>query len=143
MQVRNKVIGFLTAGLSLSITILSCQNEQGLNYQRYFVNGKGLYEANCQNCHGKNGEGLQQLYPPLTDTTYLRQNKTSIACLIRNGSGGGMNIHGREFTSPMPGNNKLATIDIAQIIVYITNSFGNQQGFYSDQAVSADLQNCR
>ncbi|RYF91981.1 MAG: c-type cytochrome, partial [Chitinophagaceae bacterium] len=76
---RNKLL-YISASLFIGIMIFqSCSNEQQLNYQRYFVNGKGLYEKNCQNCHGANGEGLGELYPPLTDTVRLSKNKSILA----------------------------------------------------------------
>jgi hypothetical protein len=42
----------------------------------------------------------------------------------------------------MPGNNTLADIDIAQVIVYFTNSFGNKQGYYDQSLVTKDLASC-
>jgi hypothetical protein len=43
----------------------------------------------------------------------------------------------------MPGNETLADIDIAQVIVYITNSFGNKQGFYDSEIATKDLEKCK
>jgi mono/diheme cytochrome c family protein len=43
----------------------------------------------------------------------------------------------------MPANNTLADIDIAQIIVYISNSFGNKQGHYDQAEVAKDLAACK
>ena len=42
----------------------------------------------------------------------------------------------------MPAQATLSDIEIAEIITYITNSFGNKQGFYPYQQVRADLQKC-
>lgn len=140
---RNSIIYILFFLLSISALFHSCQNEEGINYKRYYVNGKGIYEKNCQSCHGADGKGLGTLYPPLTDSLYLKQNKNKLACIIKNGQNDSILINNIYFDENMPGNNILADIDIAQVIVYITNSFGNQQGFYSDQQVASDLNNCR
>ena len=43
----------------------------------------------------------------------------------------------------MPGNNTMADIDIAQVIVYISNSFGNKQGYYDQSEVAKDLAACK
>ena len=118
----------LTAGIAL---FQSCSSEQKLDYQRYYVNGKGIYEKNCQNCHGANGEGLGKLYPSLTDTLSLSGNRDALACIIKNG------------LNDMPANPALADIEIAQVIVYITNSFGNKQGFYEQERVRRDLKGCK
>lgn len=140
---RNKIIYFLLSILGVISILNSCQSEDGINYKRYYVNGKGIYEKNCQGCHGQDGKGLGTLYPPLTDSIYLIQNKGKLACIIKNGQNEPININNVLFEGKMPGNNALADIDIAQLIVFITNSFGNKQGFYSDQQVLSDLKNCK
>ena len=121
----------------------SCQNEESINYKRYYVNGKGLYEKNCQNCHGVDGMGLGTLYPPLTDSLYLLRTKNKLACIIKNGQNEEILINNKPYQGQMPGNNTLADIDIAQLIVYISNSFGNNQGFYDQTEVTKDLSRCR
>jgi hypothetical protein len=86
---KNKLICTLFFLFCTAFMIQSCQNEESLNYKRYYVNGKGLYEKNCQNCHGADGKGLGTLYPPLTDSTFLLTNKKKLACIIRNGQNEG------------------------------------------------------
>lgn len=140
---RNRIIYFLLSTLGIISILYSCQNEDGINYKRYYVNGKGIYEKNCQSCHGQDGKGLGTLYPPLTDSIYLIQNKSKLACIIKYGQNEPLIINNITFDENMPGNPALADIDIAQVIVYITNSFGNKQGFYSDQQVLNDLNNCK
>ena len=139
---RNKIVYLLLLVSCISIILQSCDNEEGLNYKRYYVNGKGLYEKNCQNCHGSDGTGLGTLYPPLTDNAFLLRNKKKLACIIRNGQNEQIVINQISYQGSMPGNETLAEIDIAQIIVYITNSFGNKQGFYSSEQTGMDLKEC-
>ncbi|MBC7757723.1 MAG: cytochrome c [Phormidesmis sp. FL-bin-119] len=139
---RNKLLYLLSSLFAGVLIFESCSNEMELNYQRYFVNGKGLYEKNCQNCHGTNGEGLGMLYPPLTDTVFLSSNRSSLACMIKNGLSGKITVNNLSYETNMPANAVLADIDIAQIIVYITNSFGNKQGFYDQKQAGVDLKGC-
>lgn len=139
---RNKLLYVAVSLFIATIIFQACSNEQELNYQRYFVNGKGLYEKNCQNCHGADGEGLGKLYPPLNDTTRLFKNKSILACIIKNGISEKGVDNDSTLSTEMPGNAALPDIDIAQIIVYITNSFGNKQGFYDQSQVGNDLSNC-
>ena len=106
-------------------------------------NGKDIYKTRCQNCHGENGEGLGKLAPPLTDSVFLKNNKTRLACIIRNGTNEKMTINGKEYQEKMPAFPELADIDVAQVMVYITNSFGNNQGFVPYNKVSVQLQNCK
>jgi len=139
---RNKLIYFILLAIGITSIIQSCQNETSINFKRYYVNGKGIYEKNCQNCHGADGKGLGTLYPPLTDSTYLKLNKKKLACIIRNGQTGTIKINNMSYEGIMPGNETLADIDIAQVVVYITNSFGNKQGFYDSGIAKKDLEKC-
>jgi mono/diheme cytochrome c family protein len=61
---------------------------------------------NCANCHGKEGEGLRQLYPALVNNPAVAR-VDYLTCLIREGG------------KDMPANKELYAIDIAQISTYI------------------------
>ena len=140
---RNRIISIICYCFIAAICISSCQSESELNYARYFVNGKGIYEKHCLNCHAANGEGLGMLIPPLTDTLFLKRNKSELSCIIKYGQSGKISINGKIYEGKMPGENHLANIEIAAVITYITNSFGNKQGLYDANDVSKDLQECR
>lgn len=140
---RNRLIYSILLIFTLGILIQSCQNENSINYKRYYVNGKLIYEKNCQSCHGADGKGLGTLYPPLTDSSYLKLNRNILACIIKNGQEGEIKINNIIYDGAMPANQSLADIDIAQVIVYITNSFGNKQGYYDVENATTDLKNCK
>lgn len=122
--------------------IYSCQSESEMEYTSYLSNGMELYKTYCMNCHGAKGEGLGELAPPLTDSTFMKANRSQLACYIKNGSNEPMTIHGKVYEGKMPAFQQLEDIDIAQLIVYITNSFGYKQGMYGYQQVNADLSKC-
>lgn len=137
-----KIIVYSLFLLSIAAIINSCQNADEIEMAKYLSNGKDIYEARCQNCHGKNGEGLGELAPPLTDTLFLKTNKQQLACYIKNGANQPMLINGKSYQEKMPAFKDLHDIDIAQVIVYVTNSFGNKQGMYKYEKVATDLKNC-
>jgi mono/diheme cytochrome c family protein len=127
----------------MTCMIYSCQTSDELKQQVYYTNGRDLYIKHCQNCHGARGEGLGKLSPPLTDTTFLKTNKHQLACLIKHGSDTSIIVNKESYEGKMPDNSKLANIDIAQLIVYITNANGNKQGIYTQDEVGKDLRECR
>lgn len=126
---------------TLASIVISCQDARQVQQDMYYTNGRDLYIAYCQNCHGANGEGLAKLAPPLTDTLFLKSNKKKLACWIKNGVSEQMIVGGEKYEGKMPDHN-FANIDIAQMIVYVTNTFGNKQGNYTQNEVAADLSNC-
>jgi len=137
-----KIIVYSLLFLAIAAIVNACQSADEIQMAKYLSNGKNIYEARCQNCHGKNGEGLGELAPPLTDTVFLKANKQQLACYIKNGANQPMLINGKTYQEKMPAFNDLHDIDIAQVIVYITNSFGNKQGMYKYEKVAIDLKSC-
>ena len=125
------------------LMLYACQDKEQMKLQTYMANGKEIYKTACQGCHGANGEGLKMLVPPLTDVNYMTSNKATIACMIKNGMNEAIIINRKEYSEKMPAFPEFTPIDIAQVMVYITNSFGNQQGNYSYQQVAIDLKNCK
>jgi mono/diheme cytochrome c family protein len=129
--------------ITLISIIYGCQNPGQVKQDMYYVNGRDIYIKHCQNCHGAKGEGLGMLTPALTDTIFLKQNKQKVACFIKNGIKEAITVHGQQYDGTMPSFPELYDIDIAQVMVYITNSFGNNQGMYTTEQVASDLKNCK
>ncbi len=127
--------------LFLSV-FFSCQSESEIEYKKYYTIGKSVYQNQCQNCHAENGEGLAGLIPSLQKADYLSKNKSKLACLVQNGLQGLIVVNGKFYNGKMPAQTQLAPIEIAEVITYITNSFGNNQGVYKLEKVSLDLENC-
>lgn len=121
----------------------SCRNTDQITQDMYYTNGRDLYLKRCQNCHGEKGEGLADLIPSLTDTLYLKNNKSRLACFLKNGMSEKIMVDGRTFEEKMPANPDLNDIDLAQLLVYITNANGNKQGMYTTEQVAEDLKNCK
>lgn len=138
-----KIIIYTIFLAAITVVINACQSQGDLELAQYVSNGKDIYIARCQNCHGAKGEGLGELAPPLTDTVFMKVNKQKIACYIKNGANESMVVNGVTYHEKMPGFKDLHTIDIAQLIVYITNAFGNKQGMYTQDQVAEDLANCK
>lgn len=129
--------------LFIMAMVASCQSEEQVEFNRYYSGGSVLYLAHCQNCHGEKGEGLQALIPPLTDSVFLKQNRSSLACYLKNGLKGKLSIAGREFEGEMPAAADLSPIEVAKVLTYVTNSFGNKAGVINLQQVQADLKECK
>ncbi|GAC1302881.1 MAG: hypothetical protein NVSMB24_08130 [Mucilaginibacter sp.] len=136
-----RVTAFILLPL-LTEMFISCQSDAEVEFQRYYSNGGAIYQARCQNCHGAHGEGLQALIPPLNDTTYIKTNKSALACFIRNGMKGQVTISSRHFEGEMPAS-ELAPVELAGVLTYISNSFGNKSGLVKSEQVEEDLKGCK
>ncbi len=83
------------------------------------------------------------LYPPLTDTAYLQKNRSKLACIVKNGMTGPIEVNGKIFEGDMPANAELTNVDIAYILTYITTTFGNNTETYTQEEVKKSLADCR
>lgn len=116
-------------------------NEE-IKLEQYMVQGKLLYKTNCANCHMETGEGLAKLFPPLKGSDYLLSDVKRAACIIKNGSVEEITVNGVKYNQMMPANAQLTTIEIAEILTYITNSWGNENGLSTARDVGIWLNAC-
>jgi mono/diheme cytochrome c family protein len=128
--------------IAIMTIISACGDENSIKYQRYYADGSQLYKVHCGNCHMDDGKGLAALIPPLTDTTYLRKNREKLACFIVYGLNDTIVVNNIEYQGQMLAEKHLAAIDLAKVLTYITNSYGNHQGIYDVTEVEAYLRNC-
>lgn len=103
----------------------SCQSEEKIKLEQYYIGGKEIYEQNCANCHQKDGKGLQSLYPPIAGSDYLK-DKEKVIYIIKNGLSGEILVNGKKYNQPMPANNQLTNLDIAEVVTYIYNEWNGE-----------------
>jgi mono/diheme cytochrome c family protein len=135
-----KIIGFIS--VIIILFIVSCESDESIEFKRYYSTGALIYQTHCQNCHGNGGEGLSLLIPPLTDSIYLKNNKTALACFVKYGLKGQIAIKGKTFDDAMPAND-LSPIETAQVLTYVGNSFGNKLNTLNLQQIERDLAKCK
>lgn len=118
------------------------KSNQSVKFQQYFVAGQTLYEARCSNCHQSDGTGLGRLYPPLKQVDYLSKGTAEIACLIKFGKQGPILVNGVMYNQEMKGIPELTNLEIAEIITYVYNSWGNSLGLVDVSEVDNLLLSC-
>lgn len=132
---KSKIVYLFFAIAIFTLVNNSCEADK-------YTHGKILYDNFCVNCHGENGENLAELIPPLANSDYLTAYKDKLACLIYYGYDGKMTVNGKEYNQQMPGNPNLNDIDIANLINYINNHFGNNNGYTPLKEVQDALNTC-
>lgn len=132
--------------LFVLISVLSCQPTEAasdLKNKATYSLGLKLYQARCAACHGDQGEPRAKLYPPLKNSDYLKNNQSSIPCIIKHGLEGEIIVNGQSYNAKMVGHSDLSALEISQLINYINNSWGNDYGFTSLEKVKTQLENCQ
>ena len=90
--------------------------------------GSVLYNGTCSVCHQANGAGLPSVFPPLAKSDYLLADKQRAIEIVLNGLSGPVKVNGLAFNSVMPPMSQLNDDEVANILTYVLNSFGNSGG---------------
>ena len=101
--------------------------------------GEALFTGTCSVCHQANGEGLPGVFPPLAKSDYLTQDRAKTIAVVINGLSGAIKVNGKDYNSVMPPMSQLNDDAIANILTYVSNSWGNK----GDQITQAEVAKVR
>ncbi len=113
--------------------------------KQQYISGKPLYERICAGCHGVSGEGLVPIAPPLKQSEWVLGAESRLISIVLHGVKGPITVNGKLYKEPevqpmMPGlneNQEVSDKDIAALLTYIRNSWGNGVAEVNDSTVSA------
>lgn len=96
-----------------------------LTKEQQIAAGKVLFMGTCSACHQSEGQGISRTFPPLAKSDYLMADKKRSVELVLNGLKGEVKVLGENYNSVMPPLSHLPDDDIANILTYVRNSWGN------------------
>jgi nitrite reductase (NO-forming) len=99
--------------------------------------GQALFAGTCSVCHQANGAGLAGVFPPLAKSDYLTGDPQRNIQAVLQGLSGKVVVNGTEYNSVMPPMNQLNDDEVAHILTYVINSWGNAGGRVSTADVKA------
>ena len=110
------------------ILIIACaskEKNQEDSLKESIERGQIIYGDFCVVCHQTNGEGLENEFPPLAKSDYLNANRKESIKAVKFGRTGEITVNGKTY------NNAMAPLglydeEIADVMNYITNSWGNK-----------------
>ncbi len=109
-------IGFIAASFSFD------QKDFKASYGR----GKVVYEKTCAPCHQPDGDGVPRMNPPLIKTKIVLGAKEKLVQIIVKGFNEEVEINGELYSNPMPAQPQLTNQEIADVLTFVRNSFGNK-----------------
>ncbi|WP_424680923.1 copper-containing nitrite reductase [Frateuria sp. YIM B11624] len=99
--------------------------------------GKQLFTGTCSVCHQANGEGLPGVFPPLAKSDYLaKQDRNHLISIPLHGLTGKVTVNGKEYDSVMPPMSQLTDDEVANLLTYVLNSWGNPGGQVTKEEVA-------
>ncbi len=101
------------------------------------VNGKLLYKKYCLVCHQSDGGGVMGLNPPLIKTDYVLGDQKRLINIILKGLNQDLEIDGETYANPMPALGHLSDQEVADVLSFVRNSFGNKASAITPAQVKA------
>src|SRR3954464_5413993 len=121
------------AGANLNaVTKATTSSANGtLTLQDQIKAGEALFAGTCSVCHQANGAGIPAVFPPLAKSDYLVADLQRTIGIPLRGLTGKVMVNGTEYDSVMPPMTQLNDDEIANILTYVLNSWGNPGGSVS------------
>ncbi len=104
--------------------------------------GQTVYMQVCFACHQPTGLGLPGMFPPLASSDWVAAKKPDrIIRMVLHGFTGPITLNGKPFSSPAPlmppQGASLSDKQIADVLTYVRNSFGNKAGAVTPDQVKS------
>lgn len=90
------------------------------------VAGKKVFNTYCATCHQGNGLGDSQRFPPLAGSEWVIGEKEKLIKVVLNGLKGSIEVKGQTYNNAMPQHRFLGDEDVAKVLTYIRQNFGNK-----------------
>ncbi len=104
----------------------------GLTKEMQMEKGKQVYMQNCFACHMPTGEGMAGVFPPLAKSDYLMADRERAIRIVLKGLNGKITVNGVDYNSAMPPQQDVLTEEqIADVLTYATNNWGNAADAYT------------
>ncbi len=138
-EVDNVYLGdkVMAEDLSLVSDVTRAESTGSATKEQRVGAGGVLYNGTCSVCHQQNGEGLAGVFPPLAKSDYLMADSRRAIEIVLNGLTGPVTVNGTPFNSVMPPMSQLNDDEIANILTFVLNSWGNEDGVISSAEVAA------
>lgn len=128
---------FLILTFCLStIGFFSFAQNQKADLEASITRGQDIYIAQCMSCHMENGEGIEDVYPPLAKSDYLMADKERSIDNVIHGMTGEIVVNGKTYNMEMTPFD-LSDQEVSDVLNYIRNSWGNKGEVVTPEEVSA------
>jgi len=95
--------------------------------------GKQVFMQTCFVCHQFDGKGIPNQIPPLAGSDFLMADAERSIRIVLQGQSGELTVNGKTYNGTMVPLNNLSDEEIANVLTYVRNNWGN-----SGDAISID-----
>ncbi|MFO7669856.1 MAG: PQQ-dependent sugar dehydrogenase [Bacteroidales bacterium] len=87
--------------------------------------GEQVYRIACQVCHQADGNGVPGMHPPLRGNDWVNGDKERLIRIVLEGMKGEIEVNGEIYNHVMPPASHLDATQVADVLSFIRQSFGN------------------
>lgn len=87
--------------------------------------GAQIYNNTCVACHGIDGRGVPDVFPPLAGSEWVTASPEVPIRILLHGLVGPITVKGVQYNSAMPPLSSLSHAEIADVLTYVRQHFGN------------------
>lgn len=116
----------LTIVVFFYVTAQTKKASQPVNSKASIARGQIVYRKVCLSCHMADGGGVPRLNPPLIKTSYILGDKSKIIYIVLHGMADRVPIEDEYYSNNMAPHTDLSNQQIADVLTYVRNSFGNK-----------------
>ena len=111
-----------TALFSFGIMLWAQTNNLSASVNR----GEAIYKKECLSCHQVDGGGVPHMNPPLAQSSNVLKDKQKIIAVVLKGMSDRIPLDDEYYSNVMASHNYLTDQQIADVLTYVRNSFGNK-----------------
>ena len=101
------------------------------------LNGEALYQTHCAACHQVTGLGINAVFPPLANSSYVTGDENRLAAIMVYGLMGPIKVNGVEYNNVMAPLGHLQDKELAAIATYIRAAWGNSAAEVVPETIKA------
>ncbi|HRN56971.1 MAG TPA: cytochrome c [Agriterribacter sp.] len=123
---RRRLIPVNVVIAALLFVLLSLDMDQTKPPPAVMEKGKAIYGKECLGCHQPDGLGVPGVNPSLAQTEWVLGPKGRLIKIVVNGLTDPIETDGDIFHDPSPPHLHLTNQEVADVLTYVRNSFGNK-----------------
>ena len=98
--------------------------------------GEKVYSFYCGTCHQRDGQGASGRFPPLAKASFVTGDKNLLISIVLKGMEGPIEVNGEQYNGTMPQHSFLGDGEIANVLTYIRENFGNKASAVTPEEVA-------
>lgn len=101
------------------------------------ADGKQIYGSKCAACHQATGSGVPGVFPPLAGSEWVTGDDKVLTHILLHGVNGELEVKGATYKGAMPAWKSMSDDELAAVMSYIRNDWGNKAAEISPVTVAA------